>query len=177
MFGECLPYLIWPSPLVWSAVGVFLLFLQFFLPFLILVFCYGRIVWVLSKRIGSNISSGDSQSDKFQLARKNTIETFLIISVCYVICYAISQIYYLMFNLGYNANWDGAFFKVATLMAFGNCMVNPVVYFFKYRDFQNALRLSMCCCRGEIDKGRYQLKKEKIESLQQVSENTCETVS
>ena len=92
-------------------------------------------------------------------------------------CYAISQIYYLMFNLGYNANWDGAFFKVATLMAFGNCMVNPVVYFFKYRDFQNALRLLMCCCFGEIDKGRYQLKKEKIDSSQQVSDNTCEIVS
>ena len=143
--GNVFPNLIWPSPLVWSAVGVFLLFMEFFLPFFILIFCYGRIVWVLNKRIGSDISSGDSQSDKFQLARRNTIETFLIISIMYVICYAISQIYYLMFNLGYDANWDGTFFKVATIMAFGNCMINPFVYLFKYRDFQNALRILICC--------------------------------
>ena len=88
MFGECLPYLIWPSHLVWSAVGVFLLFLQFFLPFLILIFCYGRIVWVLSKRIGSNISSGVQGNISNHITSK---ENAIIIENCIVIAMESTQ--------------------------------------------------------------------------------------
>ena len=62
-----------------------------------------------------------------------------------------------MYNLGYAADWDGVFFKCSLLMAFDNCTINPFIYLFKYRDFQQALKSRFYCCkktnREERNKG------------------------
>ena len=74
----------WPSRLFSSAWGVFVIFIQFIGPLIILVYCYGRIVWVLTRRIDSSLdnSEGNNSSNNlkinntFLLARANTIKTF-----------------------------------------------------------------------------------------------------
>ena len=132
--GRCWPYTFWPSDFFNSTFGIFLVTVEFIAPLLILVYCYGRIVWVLTRRIDSTIDIGYKQTEKFLLARKNTIKTFLIVSVCFVICWSNEQIYYLMYNLGYPLDWDGAYYKFAVLMAFGNCTINPFIYLIKYQD-------------------------------------------
>ena len=66
---------------------------QIFIPFIILTFCYGKIVWVLTRRINNDLmkpksamgksencsdpsiydkTATDTTKDKFELARKNT---------------------------------------------------------------------------------------------------------
>ena len=80
----------WPSVLFSSIAGVFFICIQFIIPFLILAFCYGRIVWVLTRRINRNSLKDKTsiqipQDDKFQLARTNTIKTFLLVGVCFII--------------------------------------------------------------------------------------------
>ena len=126
--------------------GTFLIFVQFILPLIILSYCYGRIVFVLTRRLDSNLSTGN-QSDQFQLARRNTIKTFLIVAICFVICWSNNQIYFLMHNLGYDINWDGVYYKFTIFMVFLNCTVNPFVYLIKYRDYQKALRNMITCNR------------------------------
>ena len=131
-----------------SVVGVTLICIQFIGPLLILVYCNGRIVWILTRRIDLSIGSNEQQCyknnpnvDKFQLARKNTIKTFLMVGLCFVICWSSNQVYYLMYTLGFKADWNGFFYKFSVLMLFFNCTVNPFIYLFQYQDYQKALKV------------------------------------
>ena len=154
--GRCYHFAFWPSFLVNHAVGVFIIFIQFIIPLFILMYCYGRIVWVLSRRIVSNIGSfsdnnpsGNRIEDyikhKFQLARMNTIKTFLMVGISFIICWSSNQIYFLMHNLGYKINWNSVFHQFTVSMVFVNCTVNPFIYLIKYRDYQEALKKLFHC--------------------------------
>ena len=133
-------YAFWPSLLLSTIFGIVMIVIQFIIPLIILVYCYGRIVWILTRRIDSNLQASNMQTEKFLLARKNTINTFLLIGLCFVICWSNNQVYYLMYNLGYNADWNSTYFQFTVLMVFLNCTVNPFIYLIKYRDYQTALR-------------------------------------
>ena len=140
--GVCYVYYFWPSPLSKNVFGVSLISVTFFISLIILVYCYGRIVWVLTRRIDSKLSSSGSK-DTFHLARTNTIKTLLLVSLCFVICWSNSQIYYLMYNLGYQVDWNSTYYNFTVFMVFVNCTVNPFIYLIKYKDYQEALR--QCC--------------------------------
>ena len=143
--GVCQLYDIWPG-LFYSIFGVVVQFILFILPLIILVYCYGRIVWVLHNRININTyETHSNQVHKFQLARKNTIKPFLLVGLCFIICWSQNQFYYLMYNLGLDADWDGIYYKYTILMIFLNCTVNPFIYLIKYEDYQKALKKFLCC--------------------------------
>ena len=130
--------------------GIIVLFIQFFIPVFILVFCYGNIVCMLSRRINTNItdvhtqnqqqnistiaspnSKGlltDSHKDKFQVARRNTIKTLLIVRCCFIICWSQNQFAYMNFNCGYNIDFNSTYIHFTILMVFLNCTVNPFIY-------------------------------------------------
>ena len=86
--GECLLYAFWPSLFFSSVVGVLLICIQFIGPLVILIYCYGRIIWVLTRRMDVNIGNNEANQtvDTFQTARSNTIKTFLLIAICFIIC-------------------------------------------------------------------------------------------
>ena len=138
---------VWPSLLLSSIWGVVIVCIQFIGPVIILVYCYGRIAWILTRRLGSNLQSTSSTSDvenliksKFLKARNNTIKTVLLVGICFIICWVNDEVYYLMYNLGYNADWDGAYFKFCVAMIYLNCTINPFVYLVSYRDYHRALK-------------------------------------
>ena len=140
-------YAFWPSLLLSTIFGIVMIVIQFIIPLIILVYCYGRIVWILTRRIDSNLQASNMQTEKFLLARKNTIKTFLIIGLCFVICWSNNQVYYLMYNLGYNADWNSTYFQFTVVIVFLNCTVNPFIYLIKYQDYQIALRKLFGCER------------------------------
>ena len=135
---------IWPSKLFSSAFGVFTIFKQYFLPLSILVYCNGRIVWILTRRIDSNLENSEISenklSKKFLLARTNTIKSFLLVSIFFIICWTNDEVYYLMYNLGYEANWNGTYYNFCLIMVFLNSTVNPFIYLLKYQDYKTALK-------------------------------------
>ena len=148
VMGVCKVYSFWPSVLFSSIFGVFLVIIEFIGPLIILIYCYGRIVWVLTRRIDSNLQPTSSKTDTFQLARTNTLKTFFLISICFVICWSCEQRFYFMFNIGYNVDFNGTFFKFSILMAFINCTINPFIYLLKYKDYQQALKHCLNCTRN-----------------------------
>ena len=145
-----------------TAFGVVLMFIQFFGPVMILIICYGKIVWVLTRRINTDlmksrsvsvgsdnisgstvgtISQGaDTGKDKFQLARRNTIKTLLIVACCFIICWSQNEITYFMYNCGYDLDFNSTYHQFTILMVFFNCTINPFIYLIKYRDYQKALK-------------------------------------
>ena len=120
---------------------VILISLEFLVPLIILVFCYGKIAWIVTRRINSNLSS--LNSNKFQLVRTNTFKTMFIVTLTFVICLSNNRIYYLMYMLGYDVDWYGLFAHFALVMVFINCTINPFIYLLKYQDFQKALKKSL----------------------------------
>ena len=145
MSGTCFLYSFWPSALIQRIVGVFLVAEEYIIPIIILVYCYGRIIWVLSKRAESNLDNTGDQGDKFQLAKKNTIKTFLIVSICFFLCWFSSQLAYLLYNLGFDISLADTYNSVSTVIAFVNCTINPFIYLIKYRDYQTALKSFFSC--------------------------------
>ena len=45
----------WPSDRVKTYVGLGLMFIQTLLPIMILIICYGKIIWVLTRRINTDL--------------------------------------------------------------------------------------------------------------------------
>ena len=145
--GEC-ALGIWPNALLRRIFGVFLICIEFLLPLMILLICYGRIIWILTRRIDSTFNKTGNINDTFQLARTNTLKTLMIVTLAFVICWSNNQIYYLRYNLGYNTDWTGTYYKFTVIMAFLNCTINPFIYVIKYQDFKKALK-SLFCCDGQ----------------------------
>ena len=94
--GYCRAVTLWPNDTVKTAFGIGLMFVQFFIPVMVLIICYGQIIWVLTTRINTDLMKNKSQMDnsdnicgqrdntkaidlgkeKFQLARRNAIKNF-----------------------------------------------------------------------------------------------------
>ena len=159
----------WPNDTVKTAFGIGLMLIQFLIPVMVLIICYGQIIWVLTTRINtdlmkpkpqvdkskkfSDLSSPDTavkqvtdtNKEKFQLARRNTIKTLLIVALCYIMCWSQIQIMYFMYNCGYDINFNTTYVQFTVLMVFLNCTVNPFIYLMKYRDYQEALKTFLYC--------------------------------
>ena len=124
---------------------------QFIGPVIILIFCYGRIAWTLTRRIDSNLGTSEFSTSevenkinkKFQKARNNTIKTVLLVGICFIICWVNDEVYLLMYFLGYDADWNSLYYKFCVSMVYINCTVNPLVYLIKYKDYQRAFK-SLC---------------------------------
>ena len=121
--------------------------IQFIGPVIILIYCYGKIAWILTRKIDSNLENSGRTSvaesnihNKFIISRNNTIKTVLLVGICFIVFWVHDKVYYLMYNLGYNADWNGTYFKFCITMIYLNCTVNPFVYLIKYQDYQRALR-------------------------------------
>ena len=163
----CVLYDFFPG-VFYSVFAVFIQFLIFILPLIILVYCYGRIVWVLHTRINTNTTESQfNLGDKFLLARKNTIKTFLLVGLCFIICWIQNQVYYLIFNLGSEVDWNSTYYKYTILMIFLNCTVNPFIYLIKYDDYQKALRNFLFC--GKINSGVEYVSSRASSSISTVS--------
>ena len=135
-------------------MGVLLVSIQFFVPLFILVYCYGRILWILTRRMDSKLTTAttttatttrDNSQAIFATARINTVKTFLLVGICFVICWSNNQIYFLMYTLGYDADWNSIYYRFTILMIFLNCTINPFIYLIKYKDYQVALRECFNC--------------------------------
>ena len=132
-FGVCFPMIVWPSTLVHIIVGVLMIFVEYLIPLIIMIYCYSRVIWTLTRRIDSRLGMDDS----FRMARKNTIKTCLWISIIFVLCWTSTHVYYILYTVGYESQ---IFFTFSVLSAFANGTVNPFIYLVKYKDFQVALR-------------------------------------
>ena len=73
------------------------------------------------------------------------MKMFLLVVLCFIICWSSNSIYYLMYNLRFQANWNSDFYRFTVFMVFLNCTINPFIYFIKYQDFQNTLKKSLVC--------------------------------
>ena len=137
-------YEFWLSDAFQRRFGLYLVFSNFLVLVLILIYFYCRILWILRQRITSGLDSGTSGSSKFQTAKTNVIKTLLIMVLFFFLCFASEETFYLLYNLGYEVDWDGVYYKFSVVIVFLNCTVNPFICLFNYKDFQKALKNLFC---------------------------------
>ncbi len=152
----------WSSPQVQRVMGFVFSSVGFWIPMIIIIFCYSSILCMLSKRLNSDILEETAQSQenlsvarsKIHLARKNVLITLCVVSFFFVLCWSQNGVLFFLFNLGYAPLWGTPYHDFTIFMIFLNCTVNPFVYVVKYKDYQIALKgLMRCQCDRETPNG------------------------
>ena len=139
-----------------------IIFLALFIPVLLLTFIYGRIAWILARKLDNDIltdkrdgdqsqrghntvnSATDMRKKNYELAKRNTIKILVLVGVCFIICWSGNQIWLLLFNFGWQVNWDSPAYQFFVLMICVNCTINPFIYLAQYKEYQNALKELIC---------------------------------
>ena len=153
--GKC--FVSHTSETVGLIVGVIVVSFQYLIPLIIIVFCYGRMIFMLSRRIdftspstskGRQVNEMErKQRTTFMRARRNTVKTVIIVGICFLACWTQNQVQYFMYLIGFEVDLTSIYFNFGWMIIFVNCTINPFVYVVLYRDFQSAL-FSLFACAG-----------------------------
>ncbi len=176
--GQCKQFL-YPNAQVQQAVGLLGIFIVYFIPIFILIFCYSRMAYTLTKNMkkvapAATKKDGQQKDDSPQArGKRNVIRTFAIVSTVFILCVSWNQWFFFLFNLGvfnYTALFsDFYFFSVVAM--FANCCINPIIYTAKYEEFRRGLgkmfsRCKCACCVKKDTKEPQNGGKMTIESVQ-----------
>lgn len=151
--GRCNDWGIFPDDTWKMAFGVSLFVLTYALPVGILVVCYSWIYVEIRRR--SKTSTGDNiadpkDADKAKV-RRNVLRTLVVVVACYLFCNSPKSLVYIAYRFGAPIRIDTWVFQVPMIMNFANSVVNPIVYTFQYREYQNELQRWWNICRGVKD--------------------------
>ncbi|XP_038059508.1 neuromedin-U receptor 2-like [Patiria miniata] len=157
--GECVPATLSKTALRVDGTITFLI--EYLLPLIFMASCYIHIILQLKKASSivhaepSTSQQGDnSMSGSLLRARRNTLKTLFIVFLTYTICWSPSQIAFFMYNFGLDLNLQGAFFIIFVVLAQLNSCVNPVIYAFKYKQFQRGARALLKSCFPSLTEPR-----------------------
>ena len=152
---SCWVMSVWPNMVAQQAVGLFTLFIQFFLPLGIFIYCYAHMIVVIRKKSkvhvapntltnahpSTSLQTSTEHVHTFHRIQKNLMKTLVIVTLCFALCWSWNQFYFLLINLGYNFSYDSSFYYFTLLMGYSNSCINPVIYILKYDEFKNGMRL------------------------------------
>ncbi|XP_071953173.1 galanin receptor 2b-like [Antedon mediterranea] len=127
----------WPSVQYQKLFG-FLNFLYIeLIPLIIMLFVYIRIFISLKTRVGE---TSTARNEANTARRMNIIKTMMIASITYMVCWTPGQTSYLYFTFGGYLDFDGVPYYIVVVFTLLNSCVNPIIYTFKYKDFQKGLK-------------------------------------
>ena len=137
----------WPNKMVSQIVGMWSVIIQYFFPLCVFIFCYSRMAMVLHKRVGHASDSGGqhTRNESMARARSNVFKTMALVSLMFVLCWTMNQMYWFLFNLGVDVTTNSDFYNSIVAMIFINCCVNPIIYIVKYESFQKGLQHYLHC--------------------------------
>ena len=149
--NSCEPGLHWINRDVQKAYGIFRVCFIFFIPLGIMIYCYGRMVYTVYKHLMSFKASKEAEADnnvireeRMVRAQANLLQTLLLVSVSFVICWGPNQIYYFLYNVGLRIDPYTWHFQLTVVLMNINCCINPFLYTWKYREFQLYLKQMFC---------------------------------
>ena len=156
--GVCWHMIDWPHPAWQTFAGVFTFVIEFLVPLAIIAYAYARMIKVIRGKIrpskqaappsASSGQQGDSAGSKreetMERVSRNILKTLALVSLCFILCWVWNQVYFLLFNLGFNIDLTNWFFEFTVYAAFVNCCTNPMVYLLKYNQFQRQLLKLLC---------------------------------
>ena len=141
---HCNEMTLWPSLFVQRMTGVIIVCVEYFIPMIIIFVSYLQILMVLystrKSAGGAGMETSGGRNHSVNLAYKNTIRTLALVAFFFIVCWTGNQVYFFMFNIGYAMSWKGPVYDACLNLAYLNCVINPFVYVFNYRPFQERLK-------------------------------------
>ena len=151
--GQCKKFL-YPDPVTQQAVGVFSICLNYFIPIIILIYCYSRMAWSLHLKISpsdahpavGNASQAQKKDSLHKRGLRNIIKTLAIVATCFILCLSWNQIFFFLYQLGLfdYTMLQSNFYHFSVVAMFANCCTNPFIYTAKYEQFQKAIKTLFC---------------------------------
>ncbi|XP_033637910.1 kappa-type opioid receptor-like [Asterias rubens] len=135
-------------------VGTMIPGFQYFFPVVSMLVAYIHITVELKRsarrlaRIMGPSVAGDGTSAQVQesadesllRARRNTFKTLLMVFIAYITCWTLNASILLAGSLGYPSADSSAHYIISVSLVAANSAVNPIIYAFKYKQFQIGLR-------------------------------------
>ena len=149
----CFRLAFWPSTFTQRATGVVNCIIKFFLPLLIMLYTYGRILHVIHQKVAPHPETGQQSGNQYLAARRNTVKMLVLVCACFILCWSWNQFFFLALNLGASLQLGGAFYQFSVVAVFFNSCINPFIYIFKYREFQRGLRKMLTRCAPAVAGG------------------------
>ncbi|XP_072035540.1 somatostatin receptor type 2-like [Amphiura filiformis] len=128
-----------------SAIGILIFLWQFFVPCIIMGFCFTRIALELQKR-EKRLKKRSAASSASKQTRNVTIALITVFAV-YVICWSTDHFLFLQYNLGGYIDFNGPLYGFAVSMAILNSACNPIIYAFRYDQYRKELHVLFAGCR------------------------------
>ncbi|ELT99238.1 hypothetical protein CAPTEDRAFT_201176 [Capitella teleta] len=138
--GQCIPF-VWGNVEAQKNFGITYVTATFFVPILLFALAYSHVGWVLRKKtvqvgIGPNAPGPETKLTRRQV---NVTKTMVMVTSAFAMCWTPNQIYYLLFNLGYDLNFTSVGYLITLFMSFVNCCINPFIYAFKLEAFRQGI--------------------------------------
>lgn len=122
----------WPSEVIRQVFSACTMVLQFFLPFLVILFCYIKVSFKLSDRVKAKPGSKSSKKEAMERERKRRTNRMLI---AMVFIFGMSWLPLNVFNLAADLSEDAAEWKYSNLtffcshaVAMSSTCYNPFLY-------------------------------------------------
>ncbi|XP_064095655.1 uncharacterized protein LOC135207759 [Macrobrachium nipponense] len=142
-FKQCVTFYFFETPVEERTYNVFCLVVMYFLPLLIIIVVYFRILWEISQKSKGQESSSSncgnregrvrlrrSDMTNIERARARTLKMTVIIVLAFIICwtpYVVMVLWY-MFDKQGAEQVQTSFQDALFIMAVSNSCVNPIVY-------------------------------------------------
>jgi len=141
--GECIPYSFWITPALGQANGIVSLIWQFVIPLAMIVYCYGHILYAISRK--SQVShSEQTAGDQARAAiaartHMNIVKTLLTVALAFFLCWSPNQIYSALAYITGNVAFDETAYYGTVFVGFLNVCLNPFIYATQHQSVKNRL--------------------------------------
>ena len=129
--------------------GVFTYLIAFFIPLLMHIFCYGKILKVLTSK-----SMGTSSVKK--KAQRRTIKLLVLVVAACFICITWNLNIIFLYYLGIDLDFQGWSYNLSVVMIYLNALVNPFIYLIFYKRYRlhlrNGLKRILCCTERQASR-------------------------
>ena len=149
----CLGFERWPSKYVEVMCGIIILSVAYIVPIILQVYLYGRVFFVIYHRGKSGLSASITDDEATQVtqnssrwwkAQRNALKIAVIVSICFVGCWTIDQISFMMYLINGAKDYDVTFFSYTLILVVANSCINPFIYALQYDSFRRAFRKLIC---------------------------------
>ena len=132
---------VYPNAAARAADGIAIVIVEFFIPVSIIAVCY-----ILMFRAMGRVFIASSERETYvPKVRNNILKTVTLVIVCFVLSLGPKEIALFISAAGIvNINLIGPMYTSFMFFNYAMCCLNPIIYLFKYEDFQKGVKVVIC---------------------------------